>query len=220
MTTKRFKKPEITLETDGTEVAPSNLTKIELLLDDYIAMNKAIELASVGFSMSSIAASFQIPAQTFIAWIKKGKANEETSPNLPEVILWKELSKGWAVAKGLAESKLAAVDPKFFLTRGPARLLGDDWDEDYGSSGHSEKETLDVTQDFLTALKRLRERGHDLNEIIDNDLLSVKTEHEDKPVDLLEKHGITQVHKGLPGPLAQKTVQLDDILKLERDIDA
>lgn len=217
MTTKRFKKPKIEVDADPVDVVPIIPTTLEMLLADFVAMNKAVELASVGFSMSSIAASFQIPVPTFISWIKKGKANEDTSPNMPEVILWKELSKGWAVAKGLAESKLAAVDPKFFLTRGPARMLGDDWDEDYSGNANKQKETLDVTADFVTALKRLRERGHDLNEIIDNNLLSVKTEHEEKPVDLLEKHGITQVHKGLPGPLAQKTVQLDEILKLERD---
>jgi hypothetical protein len=219
MTTKRFKKPELEMTVDPVDVEPTMPATVELLLDDFVAMNKAVELASVGFSMSSIASSLQIPVPTFISWIKKGKANEEVSPRMPEVILWKELSKGWAVAKGLAESKLASVDPKFFLTRGPARLLGDDWDEDVSGNANEEKETLDITEDFITALKRLRERGHDLNEIIDNNLLSVKVEHEDKPVDLLEKHGITQVHKGLPGPLAQKTAELDQILNLERNID-
>jgi hypothetical protein len=219
MTTKRFKKPKVEITTDPSEVEPLIPTTVELLLADFVAMDKAVELASVGFSMSSIAASLQIPVPTFISWIRKGKTNEEASPRMPEVILWKELSKGWAVAKGLAESKLAAVDPKFFLTRGPARLLGDDWDDEVSSSAIKEKETLDITEDFVTALKRLRERGHDLNEIIDNNLLSVKVDHEDKPVDLLEKHGITQVHKGLPGPLAQKTIELDQILNLERNID-
>jgi hypothetical protein len=70
-----------------------------------------------------------------------------------------------------------------------------------------------------TALRRLREQGCDLNEIIDNDLLTVKVDRQEKPVDLLEKHGITHTAPALPGPLAQKTVELDQILQLQRNFD-
>lgn len=217
MTKKRFKKPDVPVEAElpTPDYVP---TTVELLLADHILMQKAVEMAAAGFSMSSIAASVGIPASTFVKWIKKGKANEEDNPNDPEVLLWKELSKGWAIAKGLAESTLSKVDPKFFLTRGPARLLGDDWSEE-SSSPTKNKETLDVTEDFLTALKRLRERGFDLNEIIDNNLLSLKTESvERKEVDLLQEHGINQVQKALPGPLAQEAHKLDNILNLERNM--
>jgi hypothetical protein len=219
MTRKRFKKPEIPVE-ETLPTAEHIPSTVETLLSDFVAMQKAVEMAQAGFSMSSIAASLSIPVNTFISWIKKGRSNEEEVPNMPEVILWRELSKGWAIAKGLAEANLSKMDPKFFLTRGPARLLGDDWDEDTSSAANKQKETLDVTADFITALKRLRERGHDLNEIIDHDMLTIKTDHTDKPVDLLEKHGINQVPKALPGPMANQAMQIDSILNLERVIDA
>lgn len=218
MTKKRPPKKDLIIE--QIELPIQQLTPLENLLADSIAMKQAFELASAGFSMSSIAATLGFPTTTFIMWIKKGKSLEEESPNSPEVILWKELSKGWATAKGLAEAKLAQVDPKFFLTRGPARLLGDDWDEDISGQANKTKETLDVGADFITALKSLREHGHDLNEIIDNDLLSVRVDHKDKPVDILEKHGITdKAQVGLPGPFAKKTIELDNLLNLERKID-
>ena len=218
MTKKRTKKP--TVELDETLPVPTKeLSNVEILLSDFIAMQKAEEMASVGFSMSAIAAALGIPAQRFIAWVKKGKEFEEDSPNMPEVILWKHLAKAWAVAKGLAESKVAQVDPKFFLTRGPARLLGDDWSEEASEGSKTAKETLDVSGDFITALKRLREHGHDLNEIIDNNLMTVRVDREEKPVDLLEKHGITHIQPALPGPLAQKTMELDNLLQLQRNFD-
>lgn len=219
MTKKRFQKPEIPVDPNPPleEYVPRT---IETLLMDHIAVTKAVEMASAGFSMSSIAAALEIPVQTFIGWVKKGKSNEEELPNMPEVILWRELAKGWSIAKGLAEASLSKVDPKFFLTRGPARMLGDDWDEDTSIGANKKKETLEVTADFITALKRLRERGHDLNEIIDHNMLTIKNEHEDKPVDLLEKHGITSNVKALPGPLAKQTMDIELLLNPERVIDA
>lgn len=198
-------------------VIPQAPTEVETLLSDFIAMQKAEEMASAGFSMSAIAAALSIPAQRFITWVKRGKENEESSPNMPEVHLWKHLAKAWAIAKGLAEAKVAQVDPKFFLTRGPARLLGDDWSEETSEGAKHAKETLDVTADFMTALKRLREHGHDLNEIIDNNLMTVKVDRQEKPVDLLEKHGINQIMPALPSPLAKQTLELDSILQLERN---
>jgi len=218
MARKRFKAPEIPLEPEIVveQYVPGT---VETLLSDFVAMQKAVDMAQAGFSMSSIASSLGIPAANFINWIKKGKTNESDNPGMPEVMLWRELARGWAIAKGLAESNLSKMDPKFFLTRGPARLLGDDWDEDTSGSANKTKETLDVTVDLLTALKRLRERGFDLNEIIDKDLLSTKSDYQDKPIDLLEKHGINTVTTGLPGPLAQSTAQLDCILNLEREPD-
>lgn len=218
MTKKRTKKPALSID-ENLMVPVAEPTRIELLLQDFIAMQKAEEMASVGFSMSSIASALEIPASQFIAWIRKGKENEEHSPNLPEVKLWKQLAKSWAVAKGLAESRIAQVDPKYFLTHGPAKLLGNDWDDDNSSGAQVKKETLDVTEDFVTALKALRERGHDLNEIIDNGLMTVKVDRQEKPVDLLEKHGITHIAPALPGPLAKQTLQVDQILQLQRTFD-
>jgi len=218
MTKKRTKKIDIPID-ETLEAIISEPTRIELLLQDFISMQKAKEMASVGFSMSSIAAALEIPASQFIGWIRKGKDNEEHSPNLPEVKLWKHLAKAWAVAKGLSESKLAQVDPKFFLTRGPAKLLGNDWDDDASSGAQHKKESLDVGEDFITALKALRERGHDLNEIIDNGLMTIKVDRQEKPVDLLEKHGITHIAPALPGPLAKQTIALDEILKIQRTFD-
>lgn len=216
MTKKRLPKKEVPIE--YMVLPPEPASPIQNLLDDSILMKQLFDLASTGFSMSSIAAYAGIPSSTFIRWIKQGKAMEEEQPNMPEVILWKELSKGWATAKGLAEAKLSQVDPKYFLTHGPARLLGDDWDEDMSGAANKVKETLDVTQDFVTALKRLRERGHDLNEIIDNNLMEVKVDRTEKPVDLLEKNGITnEMPIGLPGPFAKKTVELNELLNLETD---
>jgi hypothetical protein len=218
MTKKRTKKPDI--EIDENLLAPTkDLTDVELFLADFIAMQKSEEMASVGFSMSAIAAALGIPAQRFITWVKRGKEQEEDSPYMPEVILWKHLAKGWAVAKGLAESKVAQVDPKFFLTRGPARMLGDDWSEESSEGSRTTKETLDVTTDFMTALRRLREQGYDLNEIIDNDLLSIKVDRQEKPIDILEKHGINHTAPALPGPLAQKAMELDQVLQLQRNFD-
>lgn len=215
MTKKRSPKKDLPIE--HVQLPIQEATPLENLIADSVAMKQAFELASAGFSMSSIAATLSFPTTTFILWVKKGKALEEESPNAPEVILWKELSRGWATAKGLAEAKLAQVDPKFFLTRGPARLLGDDWDEDTSSQANKTKETLDVGADLITALKALREQGHDLNEIIDKNTLSIVVEHKDKPVDLLEKHGITDKQPvGLPGPFAKKTIELDNLLNLER----
>ena len=218
MTKKRTKKTDLTLD-ENLMVPVVEPTKIELLLQDFISMQKAEEMASVGFSMSSIAAALELPASQFIAWIRKGKDNEEHFPNLPEVKLWKHLAKAWAVAKGLSESKLAQVDPKFFLTRGPARLLGNDWDDENAGNASVKKESLDVTEDFVTALKALRERGHDLNEIIDNGMMTVKVDRQEKPVDLLEKHGITHIAPALPGPLAKQTLEVDNILQIQRTFD-
>jgi len=193
-----------------------DLTPIEILLNDSFTMEKAVEYASAGFSVSSIANMIGVPSSTFSIWIKKGKQLEEENPNIPEVILWKQLAKGWATAKGLAEAKVSQTDPKFFLTRGPAKLLGDDWAEDTVTDKVQSKETLDVTQDFVTALKALRERGHDLNEIIDNNLL-MKVEYQEKPVDVDAKDVITQqMNKALPSPFAKQTLELDMVLDLER----
>jgi hypothetical protein len=216
MTKKRAPKKEVPVE--YMLLPPEASSPIQNLLDDSVLMKQLVDLASTGFSMSSIAAYASIPSSTFIRWVKQGKALEEEQPNLPEVILWKELSKGWATAKGLAEAKLSQVDPKYFLTHGPAKFLGNDWDEEASGTVTNAKETLDVTQDFVTALKRLRERGHDLNEIIDNNLMEVKVDRTEKPVDLLEKNGITNnVPVGLPGPFAKKTVELNELLNLETE---
>ena len=216
MTKKR--PPKKNLPVEPIELPPLPLTPLENLLNDFIKMKEICELASAGFSMSSIAASVEIPVTTFTLWVKKGKTLEESDPNIPEVMLWKALAKHWATAKGLAEAKVAQVDPKFFLTRGPARLLGDDWSDESVESTVKEKETLDVTGDFLTALRRLRENGHDLNEIIDSNL-AMKVEYVEKPVDLLTKHGIKEEKPiGLPTPMAKQTLQLDALLNIERPI--
>lgn len=218
MTKKRTKKPDLNLDS-SLEVVPPEPTGVELLLSDFVSMQKAEEMASAGFSMSSIANALQIPANRFRAWVHKGKDCEETEPNLPEVRLWKTLAKSWAIAKGLAEAKVAQIDPKFFLSRGPARMLGDDWSDDASSGSSVKKDTLDVTVDFVEALKNLRARGHSLDEIIDNDMMEVKVDRQEKPVDLLEKRGITHIAPALPGPLAKQTIELDNILQLERIID-
>lgn len=216
MTKKRQPKKDIPIE--QIPVPFLEPTQLEILLADTMLMREAVDLASAGFSSSSIAAKLGLSATKFIAWIRKGKALEDESPNSPEVILWKEMSKGWATAKGLAEASLAQKDPKYFLTRGPARLLGDDWDEDTSAQANKTKETLDVSEDFITALKALRNQGYDLNEIIDKNMMTVNVEHKEKPVDLLEKHGITdKVPVGLPGPFAKKTIELDTLLNLETD---
>lgn len=214
MTKKRAPKKNIPVE--PIPLPPEPLTPLENLLNDFIKMKEICELAAAGFSMSSIAASIEIPVTTFTSWIKKGKAVEESDPNCPEVTLWKTLAKHWATAKGLAEAKLAQTNPQFFLTRGPARLLGDDWSDEANGETVKPKETLDVTGDFMTALRRLRESGHDLNEIIDANL-TLKVEYVEKPVDLLAKHGITeQKPVGLPTPMAKQTLQLDALLNIER----
>jgi hypothetical protein len=218
MTKKRTPKPKINIDTELV-VEPPEPTGVESLLADFISMQKAEEMASAGFSMSSIAHALQIPSNRFTAWIRKGKDCEESEPNIPEVRLWKTLAKSWAIAKGLAEAKVAQVDPKFFLSRGPARMLGDDWSDDASSGSSVKKETLDVTVDFIDALKNLRARGHSLDEIIDNDLMEVRVDRQEKPVDLLEKRGITHVAPALPGPLARQTIELDNILQLERLVD-
>lgn len=215
MTKKRT--PKKNLPVEPIQLPPEPLTPLENLLNDFIKMKEICELAAAGFSMSSIAASVEISVTTFTSWVKKGKSLEESEPNCPEVILWKALAKHWATAKGLAEAKLAQTKPEFFLTRGPARLLGDDWSDEQEGSAIKQKETLDVTGDFLTALRRLRESGHDLNEIIDANSLTMKVEYVDKPVDLLTKHGITEERPiGLPTPLAKQTLQLDTLLNIER----
>ena len=187
---------------------------INKLLDNERLMRQAEEWASIGMSVSSIAAKLKIATSTFNKWINDGKKFAVTDPAAPEAILFTRLADGWATARGIAEASLAQTKPEIFLTRGPGKLLGDDWIEQKGTTQSEESGKLNIGSEFLVSLKLLREQGVDLNEIIDNDKMQLigvapptKT--------LLEEKGIENKITSLPGKLRADTLLLEQTLDMK-----
>jgi hypothetical protein len=208
---KIITKPEpIPLETTVIH----KISSINKLIEDDNLMSDACEWASVGFSVSSIAAKLKIPGPTFNKWINDGKTLASTDPGAPEAILFTKLAEGWAIARGLAEASLAQCKPEIFLTRGPGKLLGDDWIESKGTVQDESANKLNIGSEIIESFKLLREQGIDLNDIIDNDRLQLigvapatKT--------LLEEKNIDSKITSLPGKLRQDTLLLEQTLDLK-----
>jgi hypothetical protein len=187
---------------------------INRLIEDDDRMHKAIEWAKIGFSVSSIAAQLKIPGATFNKWINDGKNLAVTDPGAPEAILFTALAEGWAIARGLAEASLAQSKPEIFLTRGPGKLLGDDWIESKGSVQDENANKLNIGSEIIESFKLLREQGIDLNDIIDNDKLQL-IGVAPPPKTLLEEKNIESKITSLPGKLRQETLLLEQTLDLK-----
>jgi hypothetical protein len=203
------KPPQVDLIVYDENVIPP----INKLIDDDMLMKRACELASTGASVSSLAAMLKIPAPTFRKWISDGQALHITDPGAPEAILYERLAESWGIARILAEAALAQTKPEFFLTRGPGKLLGDDWIEQKGTTQTEDQNKLHIGAEIIESFKLLREQGIDLNDIIDNDKLELigvappaKT--------LLEEKGIDKKVTSLPGKLRQDAAILEQTLDL------
>jgi hypothetical protein len=190
------------------------ISPINKLLDNERLMKQAEEWASIGMSVSSIAAKLKIPTSTFNKWINDGKKFSVLDPGAPEAILFTRLADGWATARGIAEASLAQTKPEIFLTRGPGKLLGDDWIEQKGTAQSEDNSKLNIGSELIDSLKLLRKQGVDLNEIIDNDKLQLigvapptKT--------LLEEKGIESKVTSLPGKLRADTLLLEQTLDMK-----
>jgi hypothetical protein len=191
-----------------------NIPAINKLLDNETMMQEACTLASAGFSVSTLAAKLKIPTSTFNKWINDGQQLSVIDPGAPEAMLYTRLAEHWAVARGLAEASLAQTKPEIFLTRGPGRLLGNDWAETKDEKTVAEGDKLQIGVEIIESFKLLREQGIDLNDIIDNDKLSLigiapptKT--------LLEEIGIDKTITSLPGKLRSETALLEETLNLK-----
>lgn len=187
---------------------------INKLLDNERLMKQAEEWASIGMSVSSIAAKLKIATSTFNKWINDGKKFAVTDPAAPEAILFTRLADGWATARGIAEASLAQTKPEIFLTRGPGKLLGDDWIEQKGTAQSEDNSKLNIGSEIIESLKLLRDQGVDLNEIIDNDRMQM-IGVAPPTKNLLEEKGIENKITSLPGKLRADTLLLEQTLDMK-----
>lgn len=216
MATKK-KPKKIVTKPPTVELVPVKDTfvpAINKLLDNERLMRQAEEWASIGMSVSSIAAKLKIPTSTFNKWINDGKKFAVTDPLAPEAILFTRLADGWATARGIAEASLAQTKPEIFLTRGPGKLLGDDWIEQKGTAQSEENSKLNIGSEIIESLKLLRDQGVDLNEIIDNDRMQM-IGVAPPTKNLLEEKGIENKITSLPGKLRADTLLLEQTLDMK-----
>lgn len=186
-----------------------------IILEDSKAIANLVRYAEIGGSLGSIAARLKIPQGVFFKWVAKGQDDQINKKVTPYSELWELLSVALSDARLNAETILAIKDPKYYLTHGPGKLLGDDWSDVQETKEDEEGKTLKVSQDIIAAMKLLRLQGIDLNEIIDNDKLTTKSDAPSNPEEsLLERNGIV-LTKGLPTELANVADNLDRKLKLE-----
>lgn len=213
--------PKVPVEATEEVLVIPNVVDPELkpildILANNSLIEKIIDLASAGASIGSIAASLKISSSFFTKWIHKGMQDSEANMNTPYRELWDLIAPCLAIARTLAERTLSERDPKYYLTHGPGKLLGEDWQEKAGNQVDPDSMKLEMGQDFLIAMKLLRQQGVDLNQIIDSDSLTVNTSAPPKAESLLEKHGMGIIsNPSLPGPIASKADQLDQTLNLE-----
>lgn len=203
-----------TFEVIKAEVVEQPMTKLEKLLNDPVKLNQATEYAKLGASSSTIASRIGMPIAAFCKWMVEGKKKQEDDPGSPEARLFSIMADAWSNARTLAEASLAQRDPLTFLTRGPGRLLGDDWVEQVETVAVEEKDTLQVGTEFVDALKLLRQQGIDLNEIIDKDQLTLNTNAPKSKPAIENKATEVQVNN-LPGELGAKATALQQILNLK-----
>lgn len=215
---KRKPKNEIVEEVNNSlsNIAiPQEITEIEELVMNPIKRKVITEWASVGGTLGTIAAQLGLSLFKVKSWIERGKEefHKNEKDTSPYAELWRIVSSGLATARGLAEAKVAAIDPKFFLTKGPARLLGNDWEE---ADEELQESKLQVGIEFVQALKLLRKQGFDLNEIIDKDKLDImiKPEAQEDANNVLEQEGIITLNQGLPGSLQNMVEDIENKLNL------
>jgi hypothetical protein len=187
------------------------------LLEDEDKLRVIDDFTKAGWSLGTLAGMLDLKYSTLRRWVLRGRDEHQEKVHSAYVELWVKLSKGWSVARGLAESTIAKIDPKFFLMKGPGKLLGDDWEDDAVEEETEDKHSLVVAgAEFITALKSLRKQGLDLNQIIDNDMLSINTQVDQKVQTVEETVGIG-VTQGLPGPLEELVQQADKAFGLVTD---
>jgi len=185
---------------------------IGYVLDDPSISSEIESYANAGFTISTIAARINISERTFRKWVLQGKEDHALEQPTLHARLWSLLSKGWATARGLAESRVAEMDPKWFLTRGPSKLLGEDW-TDTTEKEEQQQLRLEVGTEMVQALKILRNQGIDLNEIIDKDMLTLNTSINEK--DESTKKVSEEIKTlGLPGQLSDIADNLEQHLNL------
>ena len=145
--------------------------------------------------MGTLAHTIGISEKLLEQWLMKGREQVALYDSefymTPYMTLWNLLSKYWAESRLLAEASLQQRDPVKYLQSKTARLLGDDWVDDKASLQEDQEVRLQVGANLIESLKLLRAQGHDLNDIFDNDKLTLKVEPPArKEKDILEENGL------------------------------
>ncbi len=216
MRTKRILKKISTLQKTepSIELVPYTEERRESILERLLRDNRKVQIlidkASMGCSLGTIASALGVSSQTFNVWVHRGREDSlKYDPEFtltPHMKLWGVLQEALSKARNIAESSLLTRNPEAFLKSKTAALLGDDWTDDKISLEEEEAKTrLDVGQTLLESLKLARKQGMDLNDIIDNNLLTLKTEApQEKEEDMLNQNGILpNLFPSLPTGLAK-----------------
>lgn len=179
------------------EITPEKVkTQLSKILSDKGLVKLINERAAIGCSLGSIAATLQVPYGVFQSWVLTGR--EESSKYDPEFAktdemeLWGIISDGWGKARTVCEGMVMQTNPEKFLTSKASKLLGDDWvEENVAVDENSTSMKLDMGLELIDTLKALRAQHVDLNEVIDQDKLSLRvTPGPKKATDVLEAHNL------------------------------
>jgi hypothetical protein len=193
------------------------LTKLEETLASDLTMKNLKERAEIGCSIGTLATIAGVSAKVFEVWIVQGKIDSEKYDRdfgeTNQMILWDIISKAWAQARTIAEARFAEKDPERFLQSKTSRMIGDDYVDRVDSTEEDTVFTKDLGANFVESLKILRDQGMDLNEIIDNDKLKIKTSApERKKEDLLIEQGLKPPKRqsSLPSIFEEQASEIDE----------
>ena len=194
-----------------TETTPERqLLKLESLLQDEQKLADIHARCQGGASIGTISGVLGIPDKIFRDWVYRGRAEwNKYDPDFvktPYMQLWEILSSAWADARTIAEAMFQKCNPEKFLQSKTSALIGDDWvDKNDSEDEKVQKTQLNVGTELLSSLKLLRNQGYDLNQIIDQDKMTLIVDApKEKPEDYLRSAGLIEEKKEyLPGALQE-----------------
>jgi hypothetical protein len=137
---------------------------VKVMQADPVRWKRFLDSLRLGGSVTAGAASIGVSPSAASRAVAAGKRKDATAA-LKKVR--RDVLEAISAARVLTEAELRSSDPKFWLTRGPGRILGDDWDDTVQATQGSHAATLSST-DIIKGLIELHRSGISIDRMIED----------------------------------------------------
>lgn len=139
---------------------------VEVMITDPSRYKRFLDSLKLGATITAASEAIGVSSSATHRAIKEGGRKEATR-ELKKIK--RDVFKAISGARVLTEAEIRIADPKWWLVKGPGKLLGNDWEEDIKQHNDNDKALTLSNSDIIKGLIVLRRSGISIDELIDSD---------------------------------------------------
>lgn len=139
---------------------------VEVMVTDPPRYKRFLDSLKLGATITAASEAIGVSSSATHRAIKEG-GRKEASRELKKIK--RDVFKAISGARVLTEAEIRIADPKWWLIKGPGKLLGNDWEDDIKQHSNDDKALTLSNSDIIKGLIVLRRSGISIDELIDSD---------------------------------------------------